>query len=627
MAAPPLLSISDIGVNLGDRWLLRHVDLSLSAGDRLALVGRNGAGKSSLMKLIAGSQEPDEGSRWVAPGVQVAYLPQTPTFSGSMSLASYVIQGLKNEPGNGPENGLGRDEHISDSMHRADAMLMRMNMDPARMTDGLSGGERRRVSLARALITNPDILLLDEPTNHLDLPTIEWLEGLLKERGGALVLISHDRAFLRSLGNGIIWINQGNLRRREGAFEQFEDWSEGIMTEESVRLRKLDKRIADETRWSHQGISARRKRNQGRMRELAELRVQRIRDGGSMSRQMSMTTGNAEGGGQVVLEARNITITVPGAIPQDEPHMLVSHFNAIVKRGDRLGIVGPNGAGKSTLLRVMLGKMEPSAGHVKIGFGLLPAYFDQNRTQLNPDANPWTTLCPDGGETVEVGGKPRHITSYLRDFLFDDHKMTQRVGTLSGGEQNRLMLARIFAQPHNFLVLDEPTNDMDLESMDLLQEVVADYDGTVMIVSHDRDFLDRTVSGVLAFEEQGRITPHAGGYSDYLSRRTALAKADSKQRKAKKKLAQEKPSGPQKERLSYKQTYLLKTLPEEMSRLEAAIATAAEKLGDMTFFAKDPDAYQALSAQMDADNTAFCEAEEMWLELEILRETIEDNPS
>lgn len=623
MAAPPLLSISDIGVNLGDRWLLRHVDLSLSAGDRLALVGRNGAGKSSLMKLIAGSQEPDEGSRWVAPGVQVAYLPQTPTFSGSMSLASYVIQGLKNEP----ENGLGRDENISDSMHRADAMLMRMNMDPARMTDGLSGGERRRVSLARALITNPDILLLDEPTNHLDLPTIEWLEGLLKERGGALVLISHDRAFLRSLGNGIIWINQGNLRRREGAFEQFEDWSEGIMTEESVRLRKLDKRIADETRWSHQGISARRKRNQGRMRELAELRVQRIRDGGSMSRQMSMTTGNAEGGGQVVLEARNITITVPGAIPQDEPHMLVSHFNAIVKRGDRLGIVGPNGAGKSTLLRVMLGEMEPSAGHVKIGFGLLPAYFDQNRTQLNPDANPWTTLCPDGGETVEVGGKPRHVTSYLRDFLFDDHKMTQRVGTLSGGEQNRLMLARIFAQPHNFLVLDEPTNDLDLESMDLLQEVVADYDGTVMIVSHDRDFLDRTVSGVLAFEEQGRITPHAGGYSDYLSRRTALAKADSKQRKAKKKPAQEKPSGPQKERLSYKQTYLLKTLPEEMSRLEAAIATAAEKLGDMTFFAKDPDAYQALSAQMDADNTAFCEAEEMWLELEILRETIEDNPS
>jgi ATP-binding cassette subfamily F protein uup len=275
----------------------------------------------------------------------------------------------------------------------------------------------------------------------------------------------------------------------------------------------------------------------------------------------------------------------------------------------------------------MLGEMAPSVGHVKIGFGLRPAYFDQNRTQLNPDANPWTTLCPDGGETVEVGGKSRHVTSYLRDFLFDDYKMTQRVGTLSGGEQNRLMLAQIFAQPHNFLVLDEPTNDLDLESMDLLQEVVADYDGTVMIVSHDRDFLDRTVSGVLAFEQQGSITPHAGGYSDYLSRRTALFKADSKQRKAKKNPTQEKPSGPQKERLSYKQTYLLKTLPEEMSRLEAAIADAAEKLSDMSFFEKDPAAYQSLSAQMDADNTAFSEAEEMWLELEILRETIDDNIS
>ena len=264
MTTPPLLCISDIGVYLGDRWLFRHVDLSLSAGDKLALVGRNGAGKSSLMKLISGHAEPDEGSRWVAPSVDVAYLPQNPVFRGSMSLASYVIQGL------------GNDGDLSSRMHQADAMLMRMNMDPARMIDGLSGGERRRVSLARALITDPDILLLDEPTNHLDLPTIEWLEGMLKERGGALVMISHDRAFLRALGNGIIWINQGNLRRRNGVFEQFEEWSEGIITEESVRLRKLDKRIAEEKRWSHQGISARRKRNQGRMRELAKMRLQAI---------------------------------------------------------------------------------------------------------------------------------------------------------------------------------------------------------------------------------------------------------------------------------------------------------------------------------------------------------------
>ncbi len=611
MVAPPLLSISDIGVNLGDRWLFRHVDLSLSAGDKLALVGRNGAGKSSLMKLIAGSAEMDEGSRWVAPGVDIAYLPQSPVFRGSMSLASYVIQGL------------GDNEDLSSRMHQADAILMRMNMDPARMIDGLSGGERRRVSLARALITDPDILLLDEPTNHLDLPTIEWLEGMLKERGGALVLISHDRAFLRALSNGIIWINQGSLRRRNGLFEQFEEWSEGIMTEELVRLRKLDKRIAEETRWSHQGISARRKRNQGRLRELAEMRLQRAREGNIANPQMTMTTGNAEAGGQIVLETRNISVTVPNTTDNNEPQHLVKHFTSIIKRGDRLGIVGPNGAGKSSLVKVMLSESEPSEGHIKIGFGLLPAYFDQNREQLNPDANPWTTLCPDGGDTVEVGGKKRHVTSYLRDFLFDDHKMTQRVGSLSGGEQNRLLLARIFAQPHNFLVLDEPTNDLDLESIEMLQELVADYDGTVMIISHDRDFLDRTVSAILAFEGAGKITPHAGGYSYYLSRKTKKSKPNNKKQKNKKKSEPDKPSSSQKERLSYKQTYLLETLPQEMVRLKKAVNDATVKLSDMTFFADDPDAYQALSAQMEADNIAFAEAEETWLELEILRETIE----
>ncbi|MGB1399051.1 MAG: ABC-F family ATP-binding cassette domain-containing protein, partial [Candidatus Puniceispirillaceae bacterium] len=497
--APPLMSIADMGVNLGDRWLLRHVDLSVSAGDRLALVGRNGAGKSTLMKLIAGQLEPDEGSRWIAPSAQIAYLPQSPQFKGSMSLSSYVLQGLDET------SDLATAERIRQS-HRAEAMLDKMGMDPARMTDGLSGGERRRASLARALITDPQVLLLDEPTNHLDLPTIEWLEDMLKARSGALILISHDRAFLRALGSGIIWIHQGTLRRREGSFDQFEDWSEGILAEEAVRLHKLDRKIAEETRWSHQGISARRKRNQGRLRELQELRQIRARQGGQVIAQMSMNTGKAEGGGQIVLEARDLSVDIPA---RPEPVNLVKHFNTIIRRGDRLGIVGPNGIGKSTLIRTLLGERSPDKGHVKTGFGLLSAYFDQNRERLNPDSTPWTTLCPDGGDTIEIDGKPRHVTSYLRDFLFDDYKMTQRTGTLSGGEQNRLLLARIFSQPHNFLVLDEPTNDLDMETIDLLQEVIADYDGTVLIVSHDRDFLDRTVTGVLAFEADGKIVPHA----------------------------------------------------------------------------------------------------------------------
>ncbi|MGB2399901.1 MAG: ABC-F family ATP-binding cassette domain-containing protein, partial [Candidatus Puniceispirillaceae bacterium] len=430
---PPLLTISDMGVNLGDRWLLRHVDLSINAGDRLTLVGRNGAGKSTLMKLISGQAEPDEGSLWIAPNAHVAYLPQNPRFSSSMSLASYVMQGVEQAAGN-----------HSQLLYHAEAMLSRMGMDPARMTDGLSGGERRRVSLARALVTEPQILLLDEPTNHLDLPTIEWLEGILKERSGALVLISHDRAFMRALGTGIVWIDQGKVRNRQGGFEQFEDWSEAILAEEATRLRKLDKRIAEETRWSRQGISARRKRNQGRLRELGEMRALRAREGGISGRQMSISTGPAEGGGQIVLEARNLSITVPAGPSQpvspingtDQPdtRMLVNHFNAIIKRSDRLGIVGPNGIGKSSLVRVLLGHEQADAGYVKAGFGMLPAYFDQNRALLNQEASPWTVLCPDGGDTVEIDGKPKHVTSYLRDFLFDDYKMTQRVATLSGGE-------------------------------------------------------------------------------------------------------------------------------------------------------------------------------------------------
>ena len=622
--ATPLLTLSDMGVNLGDRWLLRHIDLSIHAGDRLALVGRNGAGKSTLMKLISGQAQPDEGSLWVSPGASVAYLPQAPDIKGAQSLASYVVQGLDGE----------EIDHLS-QMHKAEKLLMKMGMDPARMTDGLSGGEARRAALARALVSQPEILLLDEPTNHLDLPTIEWLEGLMKARQGALVVISHDRAFLRSLGTGIIWINQGKLRRRDGAFDQFEDWSDGILSEEAVKLAKLDKKIAEETRWSHQGISARRKRNQGRLRELAALRQTRASEGGIMARQMRIDAGDATVGGQVVLEARNLTITVPAnpALRGEQPaqllknddgfedqRVLLSHFNLLLKRKDRIGIVGPNGAGKSSLVRVLLHQTKPQAGYVKLGFGLEAAYFDQNRAALNPESSPWTTLCPDGGETVEIDGKARHVTSYLRDFLFDDYKMTQRVGTLSGGEQNRLLLAKIFAQPHNFLVLDEPTNDLDMETIDLLQEVVATYDGTILIVSHDRDFLDRTVSSVLAFEEDGKITAHAGGYSDYLARRV---KKEEKAKAKKKAAPKEKPKTPRTDRLSYKEGWLLEQLPLEIEKLTDAIEKAEARLADMDFFARDPDAYQKIAAKLEQDRADKAIKEESWLELEMKREEIE----
>ena len=452
---------------------------------------------------------------------------------------------------------------------------------------------------------------------------------MLRARSGALILISHDRAFLRALGTGIIWIQQGTLRRREGAFEQFEDWSEGILTEEAVRLHKLDRKIAEEARWSHQGISARRKRNQGRLRELQDLRHLRARQGGQVIAQMSMSTGKAEGGGQIVLEARDLTVNIPNNNADNpEPRPLVTHFNTIIRRGDRLGIVGPNGIGKSTLIRTLLGERDADKGYVKTGYGLLSAYFDQNRERLNPEVTPWTTLCPDGGDVVEIDGKPRHVTSYLRDFLFDDYKMTQRVGTLSGGEQNRLLLARIFSEPHNFLVLDEPTNDLDMETIDLLQEVIADYDGTVLIVSHDRDFLDRTVTSILAFEEEGSIVPHAGGYSDYLGRLRKRKNKDKEAVKTAKKAGKAKPGDTgtakaKKDRLSYKQVYQLEQLPKEIENLRAHIATGEAKLADMAFFERDPKGFEELATQLAADKASLAAKEESWLELEILKEAIE----
>lgn len=608
MATPPLLTLSDIGVNLGDRWLLRHVDMSIHAGDRLTLVGRNGAGKSTLMKLITGTADADEGERWVAPKTEIAYLPQVPVIKGVMSLASYVAEGLD-------------DAH---EIYRAEAILQKMGMDPSRLTEGLSGGEARRASLARALVRDPDVLLLDEPTNHLDMPTIEWLEDLLRARQGALVLISHDRSFLRALGTGMIWINQGTLRTRQGGFDQFEEWSDAIEQEESVRLAKLDKKIAEETRWSRMGISARRKRNQGRLRELANLRIQRAREGGITARSMSMTTGPAEGGGQVVLEAKDISISVPTS---EGTRILASHFNARIRRGDRIGILGPNGVGKSTLVRVLLDEAKPEAGHVKHGFGLLPAYFDQSRTALNQNASPWSILCPDGGDTVEIAGKSKHVTSYLRDFLFDDHKMTQKVSTLSGGEQNRLLLAKIFAQPHNFLVLDEPTNDLDIETIDLLQEVVADYDGTILIVSHDRDFLDRTVTSVLAFEGEGKIIPHAGGYHDYLSRKQGQDEDKVKREKKKKSSAKDKPKTPRTDRLSYKDVHALETLPREIATLSEAIEQGEAKLSDMTFFETDPQGYQKLADDLQAKKQERADKEDAWLEVEMKREALQEASS
>ena len=598
---PPLLTIADAGINLGDQWLLRGADLALHSGDRLALVGRNGAGKSSLMKLLAGQGEMDEGTLWAAPGSTIAYLPQAPSIPTGMTLRAVVTAGVDNA-------------HLDKIAHKADAVLMRMGLDPMRMSDGLSGGESRRVSLARALYTQPDILLLDEPTNHMDLPTIEWMEEMLRQHKGALLVVSHDRAFLRNLGTGIIWLHGGKLRRRDGHFDEFESWSDGILADEAVTLHKLDRQIAAETKWSREGISARRKRNQGRLRDLDRLRSERAQAGGITQRSMRMETGPADGGGQLVLEAIDLSATVPDG---ETERSLLRHFNLLIRRGDRIGIVGPNGAGKSTLVRLLLGLTPAESGRIRQGFGLNPAYFDQRRESLDRDASPWTILTTGGSDMIEVAGQTRHVTSYLRDFMFDDAKMTQRVSTMSGGEQNRLLLAKLFAQTHNFLVLDEPTNDLDLETLELLQEVIADYDGTVLIVSHDRDFLDRTVTAVLAFEGDAKIVAHAGGYSDYMARKqaTAARRSDNARdnKSAKKSTPMDKPKPNRAPRLSYKDQHILDTMPALISGLETQIATIERELAVADLFVTDPAKFNQLADQLAILQADKADKEDAWL--------------
>ena len=649
----PLLTIAAAGINLGDRWLLRGGELTLHAGDRLALVGRNGAGKSSLMKLMAGRTDMDEGSLWMAPGSSVAYLPQAPHIPPGMTLRSVVTAGHD-------ADWLGRPVPV----HKAEEFLMRLGLDPDRMSDGLSGGESRRVSLARALYTEPDVLLLDEPTNHMDMPTIEWMEEMLRQHRGALLVVSHDRAFLRNLGTGIVWLHNGRLRRREGDFAQFDSWSEGIIAEEAVVLHKMDRRIAAETKWSREGISARRKRNQGRLRELEALRLERARTGGITQRAMKMETGPAEGGGQLVLEAIDLSVSVPlpptgdastadasardnsaadnstADVGETARRQLLNHFNMLVRRSDRIGIVGPNGIGKSTLVRVLLGLASPDGGRVRQGFGLNPAYFDQQRSALDRNSSPWTVLTGGSSDMIEIAGQQKHVTAYLRDFLFDDHKMTQKVATLSGGEQNRLLLAKLFAETHNFLVLDEPTNDLDMETLDLLQEVIAEYDGTILIVSHDRDFLDRTVTSLLAFEGETKVSAHAGGYTEYLERRTAaIARRAAREsgidggkgnRKANGRgggrsggRTAQKPTGNRTAKLSFKDRHALDTLPGEIEALEGEIAGLEARLADPAFFTSDPDGFTAAADRLAAARAEKDAKEARWLDAAAAEEALQ----
>jgi ATP-binding cassette subfamily F protein uup len=599
--APPLLTLQDVHLTFGGTPLLEGAELSISERERVCLVGRNGSGKSTLLKIAAGLVEFDRGTRFAQPGATIRYLPQEPDLSGFATTLGYVEAGLA--PG--------------DDAYRAHYLLEQLGLSGDEEPVRLSGGEARRAALARVLAPQPDILLLDEPTNHLDLPAIEWLENELANSRSALVLISHDRRFLERLSRATVWLDRGITRSVPRGFSEFEAWRDQVLEEEEREHHKLGRKIVAEEHWMRYGVTARRKRNMRRVGELAALRKD-FREHRRALGAVTMTTTEAEMSGKLVVEADNIAKTF-----SVEP--IVRDFSIRIQRGDRIGLVGPNGAGKTTLLKLLTGELAPDSGTIKLGTNLAMVTLDQRRAALDPLVSVRDTLTGGRGDQVFVGGNPRHVIGYLRDFLFAPEQAGTPVSALSGGERGRLLLAKALAQPSNLLVLDEPTNDLDLETLDLLEEMIDDYPGTVMLVSHDRDFLDRTVTAVVVAEGDGRWNVYAGGYSDMVAQRgegvtaKAIAKPDAKAPREK----SEAPAAAPKSRLTFKDKHALESLPARIAKLEADIAKLSKTIADPNLYAKDRAAFDKASAALGKAQAELAQAEDDWLRLEELREQVE----
>ncbi len=598
----PLLHLRDVALTFGGQPLLEAAEIAVSAGERVCLVGRNGSGKSTLLKIAAGIVEPDHAERFVQPGATIRYLPQEPDFTGFDTTLAYVEAGL------GP----------GDDAYRAQYLLTELGLTGQENPASMSGGEGRRAALARVLAPEPDILLLDEPTNHLDLPVIEWLEQELKSLRSAMVLISHDRRFLTSLSRATIWLDRGVTRRAERGFGEFEAWRDEVLAQEELDRHKLDRKIAREEDWLRYGVSARRTRNQRRLGELHALRDQR-RTARAAQGNVRLEASEAQTSGKLVIEAMNISKAYGD-------NVVVRDLSLRVARGDRIGLVGPNGAGKTTLINLLTGALKPDSGKVKLGTALEMVTLDQRRESLDPATPLGDALTGGGSDQVMVGGEPRHVVSYMKDFLFQPIQRGTPVGALSGGERGRLMLARALAKPSNMLVLDEPTNDLDLETLDLLQELLADYQGTVLLVSHDRDFLDRVVSAVLISDGDGVWTEFAGGYSDMLAQRGrgvgAKVRVVEKPAAAPKQAtAPAQPAVASKRKLSFNEKHALETLPSKIETLQAEAAKLNTAVaGDL--YTRDPKLFAKATARLEELTREIGEAEERWLELEMLREEI-----
>ncbi len=604
MAEPPILSWEGLGLQQGGGWLFGApesaggsggLDLHIGPRDRLALIGRNGAGKTTLLRLITGQIEADRGLRKVKPNTNIVWLEQDPDFSGHETLMDFALAG-KDAP----------------AQYAVESIAGQLGIDMTTSAAGASGGERRRAALARALAQEPDLLLLDEPTNHLDLSAIEWLEAWLNRYKGAFIVISHDRTFLKRLTRATLWLDRGSLRRKEVGFGGYEAWEEQVYAEEARAAEKMDAKLKIEAHWLERGVTARRKRNQGRLEKLWQMRAQRaamITPGGTAKLKLA---SDEDFKSKSVIVAEEITKSYGAG---ENQRTIIKPFSLRIQRGDRIGLVGGNGAGKTTLLKLLTKEIEPDSGTVTHARTLSGVMIDQQRSLLSPEKTVREVLA-EGGDWIDVRGNRKHVQAYLKDFLFDPSLVDAKVGTFSGGEQSRLLLAREFARTSNLLVLDEPTNDLDLETLDLLQEVIADYEGTVLIVSHDRDFLDRTVTVTLGLDGSGHVDIVAGGYEDWVKQRAQRTKKSTQKAQSSTERASPPPPPPPKStKLSYKDQRDYELLPARIEELERLIANGEAALADPDLYRSDPDKFARISKSIDLAREEKDEAEMRWLEL------------
>ena len=594
----PIYTLQNARLRFGDRPLFTGLDLYLNKGRKYCLVGRNGSGKSTLLKVVAGEIVPDDGESFLQPGTVVSYMAQDDDLARFATLRDAVLSGLG--------------EHQGDLSYKADILIEQLEIKAGADPKTASGGERKKAALARALINDPDILLLDEPTNHLDIATIEKLEERLSKFTGALIVISHDRAFLKHVCDGIVWLDRGIARTLDKGYDAFEDWRDAVYEQEDTERRRLNKKIEAETQWLHKGVTARRKRNQGRLHRLFDLRSERrdqIKKTGSVD--FNIDSGAVQS--KLIIDAKGLSKSFGDRV-------IVSDFSLRVMQGNKIGIVGANGVGKTTLIKLLTGRIAPDAGRVRLSKTMQEVYFDQNRAVLDQTKSLKQTLCPDGGDTVFVRGEPKSVYSYLKEFLFSPAQADTPVSVLSGGEKNRLILARDLAKPSNFLVLDEPTNDLDMDTLDLLQDALESYKGTILIVSHDRDFLDNMATSLLYMAGDGKVVEYVDSCSDLMRKlkekeQKAAEAAKKTQEKTAKPVVKKEPAAP---RMSYKDKRQLEMLPDEIAALENEIKTLEAKLARPDFYAADPAGFEKTAAGLERAKAALDEKETRWLELEML---------